>query len=71
MSGIKLWSPYIKGLWITRMPADHACRTITGADEIKFVKGEKSYPDPISSTTKHTWSGRDANSGPQRWEKSY
>ena len=24
------WSPYIEGQWIARVPADHACRTITG-----------------------------------------
>ena len=38
---------------------------------MKFVVGEngrKTYPDPVSSTTKPTWSDRDANSGPQRWE---
>ena len=29
---------------------------------------EKTYPDSVSSTTKPTWSDRDANSGPQRWE---
>ena len=26
----------------------------------------KTYPDLVSSTTKPTWSDRDANSGPQR-----
>ena len=30
------WSPYIQGLRIARMPADHAWRTITGTDEIKW-----------------------------------
>ena len=29
------WSPYIAGQWIARVPADHAWRTITRADEIK------------------------------------
>ena len=29
------WSPYIKCLSIARMTVDHACRTITGAEEIK------------------------------------
>ena len=43
---------------------------------MKFVAGEngktpiKTYPDPVSSTTKPTWSDRDANSGSQRWEAS-
>ena len=27
----------------------------------------KTYPDLVSSTTKSTWSDRDANWGPQRW----
>ena len=27
------WSPFIKDLWIARMPADQAWRTITGVDE--------------------------------------
>ena len=26
---------FIEGLWIERMPADHAWRTITGANEMK------------------------------------
>ena len=30
----------------------------------------KTYPDPVSSTTKPTWRDRDANSGPQRREAS-
>ena len=29
------WSPYSIGPWVTRVPADHAWRTITGADEMK------------------------------------
>ena len=29
------WSPYIIGPWVARVPADHAWRTITRADEIK------------------------------------
>ena len=29
------WSPYFIGPWIARVPADHAWRTITGADEMK------------------------------------
>ena len=43
---------------------------------MKFVVGEnvrnpvKNLPRPLSSTTKPTWSDRDANSGPQRWEAS-
>ena len=41
---------------------------------MKFVVGEtgetprKTYPDPVSSTTKPTLRDRDTNSGPQRWE---
>ena len=30
------WSSFIEGLWIARMPADHAWRTIAGADEMKW-----------------------------------
>ena len=30
------WSLYVKGLWIAMMPADHAWRTITGVDEMKW-----------------------------------
>ena len=30
------WSPFIQGLWIARMPADHAWRTIIGSDERKW-----------------------------------
>ena len=30
-----LWSPYIIGPWVARVPADHACRTIKMADEMK------------------------------------
>ena len=43
---------------------------------MKFVVGEngrnpeKTYSDPVSSTTKPTWSDRDANSESQRWETS-
>ena len=39
---------------------------------MKFVVGEKgetprkTYPDPVSSIAKPTWSDRDRNSGPQR-----
>ena len=29
------WSPDIVGQWMSRVPADHACRTITRADEMK------------------------------------
>ena len=32
------WSPYIIGPWVARVPADHACRTITRADEMKRKK---------------------------------
>ena len=77
------WSPPIEGLWITRMPPDHAWRTITGTNEtkwmrwmwknggMKFVVGEnerkpeKTYTDSVSST-KPTWSDKDANSWLQR-----
>ena len=31
------------GLWIASVPADHACRTITGADEMK-----SNYMDAMS-----------------------
>ena len=30
------WSPFIEGLWIAKMQADHTLRTITCADEIKL-----------------------------------
>ena len=30
------WNPYIRGLWLARMPADHTWRTITGANEMKW-----------------------------------
>ena len=74
------------------MPADHACFTITGTDEMKgnemdemsveklgfkFVvrekerNSDKAYPDPASSTTKPTWSARDVNLEPQRWEANF
>ena len=29
------WSPYIIGPWVARVPADHAWRTITKADEME------------------------------------
>ena len=28
--------PFIEGLWIARVPADHAWRAITGADGLKW-----------------------------------
>ena len=77
------WIPFIEGLWITRMPPDHAWGNITGTNETKwmrwvwknggmnFVVGEnernpeKTYTDSVSST-KPTWSDRDANSWLQR-----
>ena len=31
-------SPLIEGLWITRMPPDHAWRTITGTNETKWMR---------------------------------
>ena len=34
------WSPFIKGLWKARMPANHARCTITGADEMKLMRWE-------------------------------
>ena len=30
------WSPYIKGQWMARMPANHACCIITWAEEMKW-----------------------------------
>ena len=32
------WSPYIVGPWVARVPADHAWRTITRADETKWMR---------------------------------
>ena len=32
------WSPDIVGQWIARVPADHAWRTITRADEMKLMR---------------------------------
>ena len=29
------WSPYFESLWIARMPADHAWRTVTGVNEMR------------------------------------
>ena len=43
---------------------------------MKYVAGEngrnleKTYPDSVSSNTKHIWSDRDANSVSHRWEAS-
>ena len=34
------WIPCIEDMWITRMPADHACHTITGADEMNEECGK-------------------------------
>ena len=31
-------APHMESLWITRVPTDHACRTITRADEMKLNK---------------------------------
>ena len=30
------WSPFTEGLWIARISVDHAWRTVTGADEMKW-----------------------------------
>ena len=35
------WSPFIDVLWTVRMLAVHAWRTITGADEMKWVRSVK------------------------------
>ena len=32
------WSPYIECHWITKIPADHTCHIITGADVMKWNK---------------------------------
>ena len=32
------WSPYFIGPWVARVPADHAWRTITRADETKWMR---------------------------------
>ena len=34
----KQWSPYIKGQWITKMLADDTWCTITGMDEMKWMR---------------------------------
>ena len=31
------WSPFIEGQWIARVPADHACHTITVVNEITWM----------------------------------
>ena len=38
------WSPYIRGPWIARVPADHAWRTTTRADEMKRNGWDECYP---------------------------
>ena len=65
------WSPNIIGQWIARVPADHAWRTITRADEMKRngwdecgemvdvicdrVKREKPREKPTQSTFHELW----------------
>ena len=36
------WRPYIIGPWVARVPADHAWRTITRADEMKRTGWDES-----------------------------
>ena len=65
------WSPYIKGQWIARVPANQGCRTLTGADEMKWMRwvwrngGLKFVAEeiPRKITQISFWPLRDVNSG--------
>ena len=79
------WSPYIQGQWIAPTMAvapSQGLKKWNGWDECvekwwneicgrgKQEKSREKLLGSHFSTTKSTWSDRDANLGPQRWESS-